>query len=146
MRYPCKGGGAVQSLLAYSKLPPPYDHRRALGMVPSVGLSGGVVSFERDTPVGVGGGGRPSRLGAPAHPCWEMKTPFRYLRSEFCGMVISLGTRGSRAERPHTRGTSLRGVPRDQKMLKGHLSRVMYHQVSSEESILWQGRAVSMMR
>jgi len=25
--------------------------------------------------------------------------------------------------------TSLRGVPREQKMLKGHLSRVMYHQV-----------------
>ena len=30
---------------------------------------------------------------------------------------------------PHTRGTSLGGVPREQKMLKGHLPRVIYHQV-----------------
>ena len=28
-----------------------------------------------------------------------------------------------------TRGTSLGGVPREQKMLKGHLPRVIYHQV-----------------
>ena len=28
-----------------------------------------------------------------------------------------------------TRGASLRGVPREQKMLKGHLPRVIYHQV-----------------
>ena len=27
------------------------------------------------------------------------------------------------------RGTPLRGVPREQKMLKGHLPRVIYHQV-----------------
>ena len=32
---------------------------------------------------------------------------------------------------PHTRGTSLGRVARDQKMLKGHLPRVMYHQVYS---------------
>ena len=31
--------------------------------------------------------------------------------------------------RPLTRGTSLGGVPREQKMLKGHLPRVKYHQV-----------------
>ena len=30
---------------------------------------------------------------------------------------------------PHTPGTSLGGVPREQKMLKGHLPRVIYHQV-----------------
>jgi len=40
-----------------------------------------------------------------------------------------LGTRGSRVEGPHTRGTSLGGVPREQKMLKGHLPTVKYHQV-----------------
>ena len=28
-----------------------------------------------------------------------------------------------------THGTSLGGVPREQKMLKGHLPRVIYHQV-----------------
>ena len=28
-----------------------------------------------------------------------------------------------------TRGTSLGGVPREQKMLKGHLPRVIHHQV-----------------
>ena len=32
-------------------------------------------------------------------------------------------------EGPHTRGTSLGGVPREQKMLTGHLPRVTYHQV-----------------
>ena len=42
--------------------------------------------------------------------------------------AIPLGTRGSR-EGPHTRGTSLGGVPREQKMLKGYLLRVVYHQV-----------------
>ena len=34
-----------------------------------------------------------------------------------------------RVEGPHTRGTSLGGVPREQKILKGHLPRVIYHQV-----------------
>ena len=29
----------------------------------------------------------------------------------------------------HTRGTSLGGVPREQKMLNGHLPRVIYDQV-----------------
>ena len=38
-------------------------------------------------------------------------------------------TGGSRVEEPHTRGNSLIGVPRDQKMLTGHLPRVIYHQV-----------------
>ena len=32
---------------------------------------------------------------------------------------------------PHTRGTPLGGVPREQKMLKGHLPRVIYHRVYS---------------
>ena len=46
---------------------------------------------------------------------------------------LALGTRGSRVEGPHTRGTSLGGVPREQKMLKGHLPRVMYHQILAYE-------------
>ena len=29
----------------------------------------------------------------------------------------------------HIRGTSMGGVPREQKLLKGHLPRVIYHQV-----------------
>ena len=33
------------------------------------------------------------------------------------------------AKSSRTRGTSLGGVPREQKMLKGHLPRVIYHQV-----------------
>jgi len=43
--------------------------------------------------------------------------------------AIPLGTRGSHVEGPHSPGTSLGGVPREQKMLKGHLPRVIYHQV-----------------
>jgi len=42
-------------------------------------------------------------------------------------------TQGWLAQR--TRGTSLGGVPREQKMLKGHLSRVIYHQVYSYTKI-----------
>ena len=34
-----------------------------------------------------------------------------------------------RVEGPHTRGTSLGGVQREQKIRKGHLPRVIYHQV-----------------
>ena len=34
-----------------------------------------------------------------------------------------------RVEDPHTRGTFLEGVPREQKMLEGHLPRVIYHRV-----------------
>ena len=29
----------------------------------------------------------------------------------------------------HTRGTSLEGAPREQKMLKGHLTRIIHHRV-----------------
>ena len=43
--------------------------------------------------------------------------------------AMPLGTRGSRVEGPHARGTSLGGAPREQQMLKGHLPRVTYHQV-----------------
>ena len=35
------------------------------------------------------------------------------------------GCDSSRVEAPYTRGTSLGEVPREQKMLKGHLPRVM---------------------
>ena len=43
--------------------------------------------------------------------------------------VIPLGTRGSYFEGPHTHGTSLGGVPREQKILTGHLPGVIYHPV-----------------
>jgi len=43
--------------------------------------------------------------------------------------AIPLGIRGSRVEGPHTRGISLGGVPREQRVLKGHLPRIIYHQV-----------------
>jgi len=41
-------------------------------------------------------------------------------------------------EGPHTRGTSLGRVPREQKMLKGHLPRVICHQVYEyTKTIVW---------
>ena len=38
-------------------------------------------------------------------------------------------TLGCEMPGPHTHGTSLGVVPREQKMLKGHLPRVIYHQI-----------------
>jgi len=38
----------------------------------------------------------------------------------------------SRLALHHTRGTSLGGVPREQKLFKGHLPRVIYHRVYSD--------------
>ena len=43
--------------------------------------------------------------------------------------VVDIIRVGSRVEGAHTCGNSLRGVPREQKMLKGHLPRVINHQV-----------------
>jgi len=39
------------------------------------------------------------------------------------------GSKLIQIDRLRARGTSLGGVPREQEMLKGHLPRVMYHQV-----------------
>ena len=60
-----------------------------------------------------------SKLGI----CMTVKARFWPLLPGSARAAIPLGTRGSRVEGPHTRGTSLGGMPREQKMLKGHLPK-----------------------
>ena len=43
--------GGLQGYLAHETHPPPQDRLKALGMVPLLGPWGGVVSYERGTPV-----------------------------------------------------------------------------------------------
>ena len=57
-----------------------------------------------------------------------VRVPDRHTPS-VSGTQLRRGVVGSLFEGPHSRGTSLGGVPREKQMLKTHLPRVIYHQV-----------------
>jgi len=109
----------LQGYLAHKKHPPslgpPYCPRHS----PTVGSYEGVVSCERGTPVKRVRQGREqwTELLHVSRPVGFENSPQRYDSSNhtICPsysvlVTIPLGTRGSRVEGPHTRGTSLGGV------------------------------------
>ena len=101
-------------------------------------LERGAVSYERGTPVPIRQLWRVNKptLTKSASPntlrynhlgssIFFQESARKLLYSWICceAFVVSV------VNEKHTYGTSLGGVPREQKMFKGHLPRVIYHQV-----------------
>ena len=90
------------------------------------GLGGVAVPYKRGTPVVKDLSTRPTDILSTAAGIGSTDRQHGTSpRKPRCGYLDSYGTHGDKV----MRNPKLGGVPREQKLLKGHLPRVIYHQV-----------------